>query len=166
MRSPNNSSAPLTARKPATTSGLANRLRRECSNRPPTITAGMVATTISTSTRRLSATWCGVPDKPSTPRAIASQSRQKNPSSAKAVPTCSMTRNGRNSGAPWSMLQRNTAGTTTAWPRLLTGNNSVAPWMTAISKACSVSIEAPSAVCPAEARCAALRQAARAAPKD
>ena len=57
----------------------------------------MVATTINRKTRRLSRFWCTV-DRPSTPVIKASQSRQKKASSATAVPTCSMTRNGRKAG--------------------------------------------------------------------
>src|ERR671938_2008084 len=42
-----------------------------------------------------------------------------------------MTRKGRNVGAFWSTSSPNRCGTTTAWPRLLTGNSSVTPWIAA-----------------------------------
>ena len=40
----------------------------------------------------------------------------------------------------WSMPECSSAGSTTAWPRLLTGNSSVAPCRIAITIACNVSI--------------------------
>ena len=52
--SPASSSTALTIRNTAATTGVPNRPRTNFSSRKPTITAGMVAITISRNTRRLS----------------------------------------------------------------------------------------------------------------
>ena len=67
---------PFTIRKLAATTGEPNRPRTNFSSTKPITTAGMVAMMISRNTRRLSRVR-SAPDTPSTPKASASQSRQK-----------------------------------------------------------------------------------------
>jgi hypothetical protein len=68
--------------------------------------------------------------EPKKPRISATQRSRKYHSSATAVPRCSATRNGSNWGACLSMCMPNSAGTSSVWPRLLTGKSSVTPCST------------------------------------
>lgn len=68
------------------------------------------------------------------PPITATQSRQKNTSSATAVATCTATRNARYGDfsavmlKSWAHWPPTRAGTRIEWPRLDTGNSSVTPW--------------------------------------
>src|SRR5947209_18561721 len=57
--------------------------------------------------------------------------------SASAVPRCSTTTNARNASEPSSTFQCSSAGMSTVWPRLLTGNSSLTPCSTARIIACT-----------------------------
>src|SRR5947209_8971801 len=57
--------------------------------------------------------------------------------SASAVPRCSTTTNARNASEPSSTFQCGSAGMSTVWPRLLTGNSSLTPCSTARIMACT-----------------------------
>lgn len=70
------SSTPLRNRNNAAEEAEPNTLRNQCSNRPPTITAGTVARQISHRICRLSS-WIRCPNAPNAPLPKASQSCQK-----------------------------------------------------------------------------------------
>ena len=86
---------PLMVRKIDAASGLANSVRRECSNTSPKIPTGTVPMISSHAMR-----WCGVSTRRvrtevRNPRMIAAQSRQKNSMRATAVATWRPTRKAR-----------------------------------------------------------------------
>lgn len=86
-------------RKMAAASGLANRVRKVCSNANPVIPTGMVAMTISQASR--SSAFCVTIRRAAMlgrsvrkkPRIMRTQSARKKMSSAMAVVTCSATMN-------------------------------------------------------------------------
>ena len=117
--------------------------RAECSSGRARITAGSSPPRSAANTRRLSRPPCAA-RSPARQSAAPTSRARRTPAAPPAVPTCSMTRNGRNRAALLvEATDPSSAGRTTAWPRLLTGNNSVAPWITATRIASIRSMRTP-----------------------
>ncbi len=139
-------------RKIAAATGLANRMRKVCSNSTPVRPTGMVAM-ISSQARRSSESVVTIRRAlrlgrrvRRKPRMIRAQSCRKKISSATAVATCRATMNARYGLVPLVELADSvtrccqsppmSAGRSTEWPRLETGNSSVTPCSRPMTMAC------------------------------
>jgi hypothetical protein len=132
---------PLTARKTAASSGLANTFVNSCCSAAPTMPTGIVARMIIQASRSSGVVIDRVRSDVKNPRTIRSQSRQKYAIIAIAVATCSPTMNARygefgaDTFSVLAQLPPTSAGISTLCPRLETGKSSVTPWMRPVTTA-------------------------------
>jgi hypothetical protein len=132
---------PLTARKVAASSGLANTFTNSCCSVAPTMPTGIVARMIIQASRSSGVVIDRVRSDVKNPRTIRSQSRQKYTIIAIAVATCSPTTNARygefgaDTFSVLAQLPPISAGISTLCPRLETGKSSVTPWTRPVTTA-------------------------------